>query len=155
MCGRVSVGFVLCQSRARKAELARKAASFGKLPQRISRYKYWCVLLSLSSCISVQLSRQFILFVARSARVGASDEEGSPSSSSDDVTTARELQQQQRPRASGDRGDGDGASRGGGSGGGRGRVLSTMGRVGCAAKLVQMGKIIGSDSFKVRAVIGF
>lgn len=55
-------------------------------------------------------------------------------------------------------GDGTGGSTDGvvgisGSGdeGEGGRVLSSISRVGCAAKVVQMGRVAGSDSFKVGA----
>ncbi|CAN0083377.1 unnamed protein product, partial [Ectocarpus sp. 4 AP-2014] len=79
-----------------------------------------------------------ILVAIFTQRVGAVDEEGS---ASDDVTIVRD--QQQRP----------GAGDGGGGGGGEGCILSTMSRVGCAAKVVQMGRVTGSETFKYSVLV--
>ena len=46
-------------------------------------------------------------------------------------------------------GGGDGVGVMGGEGKGGDSVLSTMSRVGCAAKVVQIGRVANSDSFKV------
>ena len=78
-------------------------------------------------------------------RVGSAAAEESPSQP-DDTAITRKKKQHRPPSGAG--GDGDGADAG--AEGGGGRVLSTMSRIGCAAKVVQMGRVTGSDSFKVR-----
>ena len=90
----------------------------------------------LTPCLpyAVRAPRRFFV------RVGVAGEAGS-----DDTTAARE-----KRSGGGDGGGSGGGGGGGGSdGGGGARVLNSMSRVGCAAKVVQMGRVTGSDSFKV------